>query len=60
MILGAMIVPAGLFWYGWTAEKQYHWILPIMGTSVLDIGMVMVIVSGIHPTTSRSGLTFIC
>lgn len=45
MAVGAFLVPIGLFWYGWTAEKQLHWILPILGTSLLGAGMVMVLVS---------------
>ncbi|KAH8195933.1 hypothetical protein TruAng_009912 [Truncatella angustata] len=35
MAVGAFLVPIGLFWYGWTAEKELHWILPILGTSLL-------------------------
>ncbi|KAF7535995.1 hypothetical protein G7054_g4894 [Neopestalotiopsis clavispora] len=45
MIVGAFLVPIGLFWYGWTAEKQLHWILPILGTSFLGAGVVIVLVS---------------
>lgn len=41
MVIGAFLVPAGLFWYGWTAERQEHWILPIVGTSFLGVGMVI-------------------
>ena len=28
LILGAFIVPCGLFWYGWSARSNVHWIMP--------------------------------
>ncbi|KAJ9271889.1 hypothetical protein DTO212C5_1970 [Paecilomyces variotii] len=40
MIPGALFVPLSLFWYGWTAEKHDHWILPIIGTAFLGVGML--------------------
>jgi hypothetical protein len=36
-------VPAGIFWYGWTAEKQTHWIVPIIGTSFFGFGFLWII-----------------
>lgn len=30
VLLAAAIYPAGLFWFGWTAEKRVHWIVPLM------------------------------
>lgn len=45
MIPGAFFVPLALFMYGWTAEKHYHWILPIIGTSFLGVGMLICFVS---------------
>lgn len=36
-------VPVGIFWYGWTAAKQTHWIVPIIGTSVFGFGVIWVI-----------------
>ena len=29
MWLAAFMYPASLIWYGWTAEKQVHWIAPV-------------------------------
>ncbi|KAI2630174.1 bicyclomycin resistance protein [Hypomontagnella submonticulosa] len=40
--LGAILIPAGLFIYGWTAEYKVHWIAPIIGTAVLGIGNLIV------------------
>ena len=36
-------VPVGIFWYGWAAEKQTHWIVPIIGTSFFGFGFIWVI-----------------
>lgn len=36
-------VPVGIFWYGWAAEKQTHWIVPIIGTSIFGFGYLWVI-----------------
>ncbi|OJD23493.1 hypothetical protein ACJ73_05155 [Blastomyces percursus] len=46
MIPGGLCVPIGLFWYGWTAEKGVHYVVPIVGTSFLGIGMIMVFMTG--------------
>ncbi|KAI9147176.1 cycloheximide resistance protein [Paramyrothecium foliicola] len=40
LITGSVFVPIGLFWYGWTAEYKLHWIVPIIGTSFIGIGIV--------------------
>ncbi|CAM1509306.1 Fc.00g030450.m01.CDS01 [Cosmosporella sp. VM-42] len=40
IILASFFVPLGLFLFGWTAEKNDHWILPIIGTSFLGLGMI--------------------
>ena len=36
-------VPVGIFWYGWAAEQQTHWIVPIIGTSFFGFGFLWVI-----------------
>ncbi|CAH0047150.1 unnamed protein product [Clonostachys solani] len=40
MIIASFFVPLGLFVYGWTAEKNLHWILPIVGMGFLGFGMM--------------------
>ncbi|KAK5074222.1 hypothetical protein LTR64_006632 [Lithohypha guttulata] len=32
--------PIGLFLYGWSAEYKVHWIVPILGTMLISIGMI--------------------
>ncbi|KIA75605.1 cycloheximide resistance protein [Aspergillus ustus] len=34
------LMPASLLWYGWTAEREVHWIAPIIGTSLVGFGML--------------------
>lgn len=45
MAFASLLVPTGLFWFGWTAENHEHWILPIIGTGFLGTGMVLAFVS---------------
>ncbi|KAH6665542.1 major facilitator superfamily domain-containing protein [Halenospora varia] len=40
MIYGAILIPIGLFIYGWTAEKKVMWIAPIIGTAFVGAGMM--------------------
>jgi multidrug resistance protein len=41
-ILGSFLIPVGLFWYGWAAEYIVHWIIPIIGTSLIGIGTMAI------------------
>jgi hypothetical protein len=45
MYVGAFVIPIGLFIYGWTADKNVHWIVPIIGTAVFGVGMFSIFVS---------------
>lgn len=40
MILGGLCTPIGLFWYGWSAQARVHWIVPIVGTVFIGMGVV--------------------
>ncbi|CAG8947182.1 unnamed protein product [Penicillium salamii] len=42
MIPMSLCLPIGLIWYGWSAEKQVHWIMPIIGTGWVGVGVVAV------------------
>jgi len=39
MVLYASLLPITFFWYGWSAEKETHWIVPIIGTLPFAIGL---------------------
>ncbi|OAA79021.1 Major facilitator superfamily domain, general substrate transporter [Akanthomyces lecanii RCEF 1005] len=38
MMWSTPVIPIGFFWYGWSADKVTHWILPILGTLVIGLG----------------------
>lgn len=38
----AYFIPIGLFWYGWAADQHAHWIVPILGTVFIGIGVNVV------------------
>ncbi|KAE8153380.1 major facilitator superfamily domain-containing protein [Aspergillus avenaceus] len=42
MVFGCWAIPASLFWYGWAAKAQTHWIVPILGTGLFAIGLMTV------------------
>lgn len=42
LIIGGAFVPVGLFWYGWSAEKGLHWVMPLVGTGIFSFGMISV------------------
>lgn len=41
MLPGSILVPVGLFWYGWTAQAHTHWILPNIGAAMFSAGMII-------------------
>lgn len=41
MQVGMCIVPAGLIIFAWSAEKQTHWIVPLIGACIFGLGMLM-------------------
>ncbi|KAF0635519.1 hypothetical protein FPSE5266_06971 [Fusarium pseudograminearum] len=40
-ILGAVLIPIGLFWFGWTTYASVHWIVPIIGSGVFGCGLLL-------------------
>lgn len=41
MVPGALLVPIGLFWYGWTVQAHTHWILPNIGVAIFTGGLII-------------------
>jgi multidrug resistance protein len=41
MVPAAIMVPIGLFWYGWAAQAHTHWIVPNLGTTVSAAGIYL-------------------
>ncbi|KAI5805392.1 major facilitator superfamily domain-containing protein [Peziza echinospora] len=42
IFFGAVLIPGGLFWYGWSAEYHIHWIMPLIGSALFCAGMMSV------------------
>ncbi|RKU41272.1 hypothetical protein DL546_000018 [Coniochaeta pulveracea] len=40
--LGAILLPAGFFLYGWTAQYKVHWIVPILGHLIIGVGNLLI------------------
>lgn len=45
LIPACFCIPIGLFWYGWSADQKTHWIVPILGTVFIGIGVNVLMVS---------------
>ncbi|KAJ7752804.1 major facilitator superfamily domain-containing protein [Mycena maculata] len=39
---GSILVPVGLFIYGWTAYYKVHWIAPMIGSAVMSVGTIII------------------
>ena len=39
LLPGALLLPIGLIWYGWTAQKHLHWIMPDIGAAIFGVGI---------------------
>lgn len=37
---GAVLIPIGLLWYGWAAQKRMHWIMPDIGVAIFGCGYI--------------------
>lgn len=48
MVMFTPIIPVGLFWYGWSAYYRTHWIVPILGTFCIGLGVLFVVVSSLQ------------
>jgi hypothetical protein len=41
MVPGAILIPAGIFWYGWSAERTISWVMVDVGAAVFTCGNFM-------------------
>ena len=41
MIPGALLVPVGFLWYGWSIQANLHWIMPNIGATIFASGIVI-------------------
>lgn len=45
MLVGAVLIPAAMFWYGWSAENNLHWIMPDIGGAIFYAGFLMGVIN---------------
>jgi len=43
-LYGSLVLPVGLFWYGWSARPSIHWISPIVAQGVTILGSILIYV----------------
>lgn len=41
MIPGSLLIPIGLFWYGWAGEKRAYWVLTDIGVGIFAAGIIL-------------------
>ncbi|KAK2029113.1 MFS general substrate transporter [Colletotrichum zoysiae] len=41
--IGSLLVPIGLFIYGWTTQYHIHWMVPIVATGLISCGNILTI-----------------
>ncbi|KAI9780537.1 MAG: hypothetical protein M1839_006655 [Geoglossum umbratile] len=41
MLPGSIMVPIGLFWYGWSAHAKLHWVMPNIGAAIFTAGSII-------------------
>ncbi|RAL03703.1 MFS transporter [Aspergillus ibericus CBS 121593] len=41
MLLGTILLPIGLFLYGWSAHFHIHWIVPLIGTGIVGASLIL-------------------
>ncbi|KAJ9647931.1 GTPase-activating protein [Coniosporium tulheliwenetii] len=39
--VGAFFIPVCLFWFGWSASPDIHWIMPIIGSAFFSVGTLL-------------------
>ncbi|KAI1370335.1 MFS general substrate transporter [Hypoxylon crocopeplum] len=39
MVLGTILVPVGLLWWGWSGQAKLHWIMPNIGSLIFAMGV---------------------
>src|SRR5438045_3412472 len=34
LVSGSLLIPLGLFWFGWSTQAHLHWIMPNIGATI--------------------------
>jgi hypothetical protein len=41
LFVGSLLIPVGLFWYGWSAQAAVHYIVPDIGAAIFCAGAII-------------------
>ena len=44
MFIGSVLIPIGLFWYGWSVQAHTHWIVPNIGIVFVAAGYMLCLI----------------
>ena len=47
-MIGAVLLPIGLFWFAWSTYPHVHWIVSILGGAIFGFGQVLLYISLIN------------
>jgi DHA1 family multidrug resistance protein-like MFS transporter len=48
MIIGAVILPIGLFWFAWTSSPRISWVPQVLAGAPIGMGILMVFLPGLN------------
>lgn len=46
--MGSILLPIGLFWFGWTSREEIHWIVPTLAVCCLTMGIFSIILAVVN------------
>ncbi|KAI9659910.1 MAG: hypothetical protein M1821_001262 [Bathelium mastoideum] len=41
LVIGTLLLPIGLFWYGWSMRGNVYWLVPVIGTVPIGAGLIL-------------------
>ena len=56
MIVGGILFVIGLFWFGWTADPQHSWVLPVVAAAFIGAGFNVIFQQSINFLVDTYGL----
>ncbi|TKW57002.1 Caffeine resistance protein 5 [Colletotrichum tanaceti] len=47
-MIGSLLIPGSLVWFGWTAKPSIHWVIPIVGSALFTSGALLLYISSLN------------
>ncbi|KAL5336386.1 major facilitator superfamily domain-containing protein [Aspergillus crustosus] len=48
MMVASVLLPAGLFWFGWTSDKDIHWMAQVVAGVPIGMGILVIFMQGLN------------